>query len=237
MNLISLKSELKSLGDPQRAINSQRFFKTGKGEYGEGDVFIGLTNPQLHELTKKYSGLDLNDLQELLNSKIHEERLISLLILVRQFQKAKKNHKAQYFIYNFYLKNARKVNNWDLVDLSAPKIVGEFLLKNQDQSILRQLAKSENLWEKRIAIISTLTFIRDRKFGETLAIANMLLEDEHDLIHKAVGWALREIGKKNQKVLETFLIQNYKKMPRTMLRYAIEKFPQDIRQKYLKGEI
>jgi 3-methyladenine DNA glycosylase AlkD len=236
-NLESLKSELKSLADPERAVHSQRFFKTGKGQYGEGDIFLGLTNPQMRELTKKYLALDFPDLQELLNSKIHEERLISLLILVKKFQKAKKEHKTQYFIYNFYLDNAKKINNWDLVDLSAPKILGEFLLKNQDPSILRQLARSENLWEKRIAIISTLTFIRDRKFGETLAIAEMLLKDEHDLIHKAVGWALREIGKKNQQVLETFLIQNYKTMPRTMLRYSIEKFPEELRQKYLKGQI
>jgi 3-methyladenine DNA glycosylase AlkD len=236
-NLKSLRTELKTLANPERAIHSKRFFKTGKGEYGEGDIFLGLTNPQLRELTKKYLSLDFQELQELLNSKIHEERLISLLILVKKFQKAKKDHKTQYFIYNFYLNNAKKINNWDLVDLSAPKIMGEFLLKNQDQTILRQLALSKNLWEKRISIISTLTFIRDRKFGETLAIASMLLEDEHDLIHKAVGWALREIGKKNQQVLETFLFQNYKQMPRTMLRYAIEKFPEDVRQKYLKGEI
>lgn len=236
-NLKILRAELKTLANPKRAILSQRFFKTGKGQYGEGDIFIGLTNPQLHTLTKKYVNLTIEELHELLNSKIHEERLISLLILVKQFQKAKKDQKTQYQIYNFYLKNARKINNWDLVDLSAPKIVGAFLLKNQDKTILREFAKSENLWEKRIAIISTLTFIRERKFGETLAIANILLEDKHDLIHKAVGWALREIGKKNQKVLETFLLQNYKQMPRTMLRYSIEKFPQKIRQKYLKGEI
>lgn len=236
-NLESIRSDLKSLADPQRAIHSQRFFKTGKGEYGEGDIFIGLTNPQLHTLTKQHLHLTLAELQELLNSKIHEERLIALLILVKQFQKAKKDHKVQYQIYNFYLNNAKKINNWDLVDLSAPKILGEFLLKNQDQTILRQLAKSENLWEKRISIISTLTFIKNRKFGETLALAEMLLDDKHDLIHKAVGWALREIGKKNSNVLETFLLQNHKKMPRTMLRYAIEKFPEDKRQKYLRGEI
>jgi 3-methyladenine DNA glycosylase AlkD len=234
--LLQLRTELRTFANPERAIHSQRFFKTGKGQYGEGDIFLGLTNPQLRELTKKYLSLDFQELQELLNSKFHEERLISLLILVKKFQKAKKDPKAQYYIYNFYLNNAKKINNWDLVDLSAPKIMGGFLLRNQDQSILRQLAKSENLWEKRISIISTLTFIRDRKFGETLAIASMLLEDEHDLIHKAVGWALREIGKKNQQVLETFLLQNYKTMPRTMLRYAIEKFPEDVRQKYLRGE-
>ena len=235
--LQSLKSELDSLANPERAVHSQRFFKTGKGEYAEGDIFLGLTNPQIHILAKKYSELNFQEIQELLNSKIHEERLLSLLILVKKFQKAKKDHKTQYFIYNFYLKNTKNINNWDLVDLSAHKIVGEFLLKNQDQSILRQLAKSENLWEKRISIISTLTFIKNRKFGETLALAEILLNDEHDLIHKAVGWALREIGKKNQNVLETFLLQNYKKMPRTMLRYAIEKFPNDVRQKYLRGNL
>lgn len=235
--LQELKSELASLSNPERAKNLQRFFKTGKGEYGEGDVFIGLSNPQLHDLTKKYFSLDFQEIQQLLNSKIHEERLISLLILVKKFQKAKKDNKTRYFIYNFYLNNAKKINNWDLVDLSAPKILGEFLLKNQDQTILRQLARSESIWEKRISIISTLTFIKNRKFGETLALAEILLNDEHDLIHKAVGWALREIGKKNQNVLETFLMQNYKQMPRTMLRYSIEKFPEELRQKYLKGEI
>lgn len=236
-NLKSLKAELQTLSDPERARNSQRFFKTGPGEYGEGDIFLGLTNPQLRELTKKHFDMDYQELQELLNSKIHEERLISLLILVKKFQKAKKDHKTQYFIYNFYLSNAKRINDWDLVDLSAPKILGEFLYKSQDQSVLRQLALSKNLWEKRISIISTLTFIKNRKFGETLAIAEILLKDEHDLIHKAVGWALREIGKKNSQVLETFLLQNYKQMPRTMLRYAIEKFPEEVRQKYLKGEI
>ncbi len=232
-----LKSELTALANPERARHSQRFFKTDKGEYAEGDIFLGLTNPQIHVLTKKYSSVDFPDLQELLNSKIHEERLLALLILVRKFQKAKKDSRLQYFIYNFYLKNTRNINNWDLVDLSAHKILGEYLLRNQDQTILRHLAKSENLWERRISIISTMAFISERKFGETLAIAEILLNDEHDLIHKAVGWALREIGKKNQNVLETFLLQNYKKMPRTMLRYAIEKFPEDVRQKYLKGTI
>jgi 3-methyladenine DNA glycosylase AlkD len=236
-NLQSLRSELTTLGNPERAKNLQRFFKTGKGEYGEGDVFIGLNNPQLHELTKKYFNLNFQEIQELLNSKIHEERLLSLLVLVKQFQKAKKDHKTQYFIYNLYLNNAKKINNWDLVDLSAPKILGEFLFRNQDQSILRQLAQSENLWERRISIISTLTFIKNRKFGETLAIAELLLNDKHDLIHKAVGWALREIGKKDSNVLELFLKTHYNEMPRTMLRYSIEKFPEDVRQKYLKGEI
>jgi 3-methyladenine DNA glycosylase AlkD len=236
-DLQTLQAELRFFGNPERAIHSQRFFKTGKGEYAEGDVFLGLTNPQIHALTKKHSALDFPSIQKLLNSKIHEERLLALLILVKKFQKAKKDHKMQYFIYNFYLNNTKNINNWDLVDLSAHKIPGEFLLKNQDQTILRHLARSESLWERRIAIISTMAFIRERKFGETLAIAEILLNDKQDLIHKAVGWALREIGKKNQNVLETFLLQNYKQMPRTMLRYAIEKFPKDLRQKYLKGEI
>jgi 3-methyladenine DNA glycosylase AlkD len=237
MSLQQLKQELKQAANPEKAKDLQRFFKTGKGEYAEGDIFLGIQVPITRQIIKNHFNLTYQELAELLNSKFHEERLSALLILNQKFKKAKKDHKERYYIYNFYLKNTKGINNWDLVDLSAPNIPGEFLFKNQDQSMLRHLAQSQNIWERRIAILSTLAFIKNRKFGESLAIAKMLLNDEHDLIHKAVGWMLREIGKRNQEVLETFLNQNYKTMPRTMLRYAIEKFPEDLRQKYLKGEI
>jgi 3-methyladenine DNA glycosylase AlkD len=234
--LYSLKQELQSLANPEKAKILQGFFKTGKGQYGEGDIFLGLISQQIKDLTKKFSQLSLNEIQELLNSKIHEERSCALSILVLQYKKAKKDNRRKREIFEFYLKNTKNINNWDLVDCSAPKIVGEFIQKD-DAEILKQLANSESLWERRIAIVSTYAFIRKRNFGETLAISDMLLHDEHDLIHKAVGWMLREVGKRNKGVLEIFLSTRYKEMPRTMLRYSIEKFDKPIRDKYLKGEI
>jgi len=231
-----LKSEIKSLANPERAKISQRFFKTGKGEYGEGDIFIGITVPESRKIAKKYLLLQLEEILELLKSKIHEERLIALLILIEKFKKAKKNKVEKRKVFEFYLNNSQHINNWDLVDLSADKIIGEFLF-NEDKQLLHHYAKSKNIWQRRISIVSTYAFIRKRKFGETLAIAQILINDEHDLIHKAVGWMLREVGKRNSQVLETFLQQHYKIMPRTMLRYSIEKFPKEKRLKYLKGEI
>ncbi len=235
-NLNSLKQEIKSLANPEKAKIYQRFFKTDKGEYGEGDIFLGLTVPQTRAIAKKYHNLSIEEISQLLNSKIHEERLLSLLILVEQFKKSKKNNLEKRKIFEFYLANSEKVNNWDLVDLSAPNIVGEFLF-NDDKSILKQLAGSNNIWQRRISIISTYAFIKRKKFGETLLIADILLNDTHDLIHKAVGWMLREVGKRNIETLEIFLKERYKQMPRTMLRYAIEKFPEEKRKAYLKGEI
>ncbi|MBS3089030.1 DNA alkylation repair protein [Candidatus Pacearchaeota archaeon] len=235
--MLQIQQELKSLANPEKAKLLQKFFKTGKGEYAEGDIFLGIPVPVIRQTIKNYFSLEYQELSELLNSKIHEERLAALLILTKKFKKAKKDHKEKYKIHQFYLDNTKNINNWDLVDLSAPNILGEFLLTNQDQSILKHLAKSNNLWEKRIAVISTLAFIKKYKFGETLALSQMLINDEHDLIHKAVGWMLREIGKRNIETLEIFLKQNYKQMPRTMLRYSIEKFPKEKRQRYLKGEI
>lgn len=232
----SLKSEIKQLANPERAKILRRFFKTGKGEYGEGDIFLGITVPESRKIAKKYLSLRLEEISELFKSKIHEERLIALLILVEKFKKAKKNKLEQRKIFEFYLQQSQFVNNWDLVDLSADKIVGEFLF-NDDKQLLHYYANSKNIWQRRIAIVSTFAFIKRRKFGETLAIAEILLKDEHDLIQKAVGWMLREVGKRNSEVLETFLQQNYKSMPRTMLRYSIEKFPEERRLKYLKGEI
>lgn len=233
--LSELKQELKSLADAEQAKNLQRFFKTGKGEYGEGDIFLGIKVPVQRAVAKKYD-LDLKEIQELLNSKIHEERLVSLLILMNKYKKVKKDKLKQRQIFEFYLKNTSRINNWDLVDLSSHKIVGDFLLK-ENNGILKDLAESSNIWDRRIAIVSCFAFIRERRFGEALSIAEKLVSDEHDLIHKAVGWMLREIGKKNLGVLEIFLNTRYKQMPRTMLRYSIERFPEEIRQKYLRGEI
>ena len=231
--LNELKKELMENANPEKAKVSRRFFKTGKGQYGEGDVFLGVVVPKQREIAKKYLDLNFQELQELLNSKIHEERLISLIILINQYKKAKKDRLKKRQIFEFYLKNTSRINNWDLVDLSAPNIVGDFLEK-EDTGILKQLAKSENLWERRIAIISTYNFIRKRNFGEALSISEILLKDKHDLIHKAVGWMLREIGKRNINVLELFLNTRYKDMPRTMLRYSIEKLEKDKKKFYMR---
>ncbi|MFA4953510.1 MAG: DNA alkylation repair protein [Candidatus Pacearchaeota archaeon] len=231
--LEELKKELREFENPEKAKVLRRFFKTGKGQYGEGDIFLGIQVPTQRQIAKKYFNLNFQEIQELLNSKIHEERLIALIILTNQYKKAKKDNFAKRQIFEFYIKNINNVNNWDLVDLSAPNIVGEFLQK-EDTGILRELAKSKNIWERRIAIISTYSFIRKRSFGEALIISDILLKDEHDLIHKAVGWMLREIGKRNKNVLEIFLQQRHKEMPRTMLRYAIEKFPEEERKKWMK---
>lgn len=226
-----IRVELLRFSTNERAESNQRFFKTGKGEYGEGDVFIGLTVPDTRRIAKKYSQASDVDLKELLESKIHEERLCGLLILVEKFKKAREEEKKD--IAAFYLDNISRVNNWDLVDLSADKILGNYLL-DKDKAILYQLAISKNLWERRIAIISTFAFIRNNQFEDTLKIAEMFLNDKEDLIHKAVGWMLREVGKRNQDILEGFLKRWYKEMPRTMLRYAIERFEEGKRIAYLK---
>jgi 3-methyladenine DNA glycosylase AlkD len=232
--LESLIKELQEARNPKQAENLQRFFKTGKGEYGEGDKFLGIKLPIQREIAKKYTGLSLIHIQKLLDSIVHEHRLVGLLILVDKFKKADENEKAS--IFNFYIKNTKKINNWDLVDLSSHKIVGCFLY-NKKKDKLYELAQSNNLWEKRIAMISCAFFINKEEYKDALTIAEILLNDSHDLIHKAVGWMLREIGKKDRKILEDFLKKHYKKMPRTMLRYSIEKFDENTRKKYLQGEI
>ena len=215
----------------------QRFFKTGKGQYGEGDIFLGVMVPEQRKIVKKYwKEAGFKDIQELLDSKFHECRLVGLLVLVQKYKKAKKDNSTKRKIFEFYLKNTGRVNNWDLVDLSAPNIVGEFSLREGTQEI-RSLADSDNLWERRIAVLGTFPFIKNKHFGESLFLADKLMTDKEDLMHKAVGWMLREVGKKNQEVLELFLSTRYKSMPRTMLRYAIEKFPEEKRKGYLKGEI
>jgi len=230
--LKDLIADIQKLKNPEQAKNLAWFFKTGKGEYGEGDIFLGIKVPEQRKLVKKYyKEITLPEVQQLLDDKIHEYRLIGLLILVAQYEKA--DPQARKSIFKLYLRNTKKINNWDLVDLSAHKIVGNYLI-DKDRQILYKLAKSKNLWEKRIGIISTAEFIRNYQFEDTLKIAEILLQDKHDLIHKAVGWMLREVGNRNRKAETEFLDENGSQMPRTMLRYAIEKFEEKLRLYYLK---
>ena len=233
--LHKLRSDLKSISNPKKAKILQRFFKTGKGEYGEGDIFMGITVPESRKIAIKYENLSLEEVEQLLKSKIHEERLIALLLLVHNYQNHEEKRPA---IYNFYIKSADNnyINNWDLVDLSSHQIAGHYLL-NKDRSILYKLAKSSNIWERRISIISTYAFIRKDQFRDTLKISEILLKDNHDLIQKAVGWMLREVGKKDQQTLKKFLKKHYKQMPRIALRYSIERLPEKQRKAYLQGEI
>ncbi len=222
--------DLQQLADPKKARVLSRFFKTGKGEYGEGDIFLGIKVPEQRKIAKMYSGLTFDDIGQLLGSNIHEYRLTSLFILILKYNKEDSMGKQE--IVDFYLKNIKNVNNWDLVDSSAPHILGDFLL-DKDRSILYRLARSGNLWERRISILSTFAFIKTNTFEDALNISEILLFDEHDLIHKAVGWMLREVGKRDLTIEEEFLQKHYLKMPRTMLRYAIEKFDEDKRKFYL----
>ncbi|MDD5290449.1 MAG: DNA alkylation repair protein [Patescibacteria group bacterium] len=293
MTYQKVSQKLKKLANPKKAKNLARFFKTGKGEYGAGDIFLGIMVPEQRKVVKKFRDLPLPEIQKLLNSKFHEERLVGVLILVEQYQSAilpfrrggapstrgrgvvikNNNHPGPTLrrttppskggdrkeeICKFYLKNSRRINNWDLVDLSAPKIVGAYLLnlepvRRQNKSlsagaskgllrsaggktrrkILYQLVKSKNIWERRIAVLATFEFIRNYQFEDSLKLAKILLNDNHDLIHKAVGWMLREIGKRDEKVLRQFLDKYAPKMPRTMLRYSIERLSEKQRQYYL----
>tara|TARA_B100000959_G_C14894983_1_gene588367 strand:- start:622 stop:1326 length:705 start_codon:yes stop_codon:yes gene_type:complete len=225
---------LHSLANPEIAEHSRRFFKTARGEYGYGDKFLGIRVPVIRQSVKKYKTAPLSVVKKILQSEYHEIRLFALLLLVLQFSKGSSDEQEK--IYTVYLKNTRQINNWDLVDTSAHHIVGKYL-ENKDKSILYKLSKSSSLWERRIAIISTFQFIRNNKFKETLQISTQLLNDREDLIHKAVGWMLREVGKRNLARETGFLKSHYKTMPRTMLRYAIEKFSKKERQKYLNGMI
>jgi 3-methyladenine DNA glycosylase AlkD len=209
----------------------QGFFKTGPGEYGEGDIFLGVTVPNSRKVAKKFHHLPLDEIRALLYSHVHEERLVSLLILVQKYSSASPAEREE--IVGFYLDNIKQVNNWDLVDLSAPSILGDYLM-NRDRSLLFKLARSGNVWERRIAIIATLYFIRKNEFHETLKIVEMFLADKHDLIHKGAGWMLREVGKRNLIAEETFLNKHFTIMPRTMLRYAIERFPEKKKRHYMK---
>jgi len=208
-----------------------RFFKTGKGEYGEGDIFWGLTVPVSRKIAQKHKDIPLREIKSLLKNKVHEVRLIALMILVSQYKKSSLKDKEK--IVRFYLQNTKSINNWDLVDLSSHYILGDWLINKKDKNILFKLAHSKYLWEQRIAIVSTYALIRQGELDLTFKIAKMFLNHEHDLIHKATGWMLREAGKKDEKALRKFLDSNVSKMPRTMLRYAIEKFPENIRKEYL----
>jgi 3-methyladenine DNA glycosylase AlkD len=219
--------DLKSLGNPEKAAFVARYFKTGNGQYGEGDIFLGLKVPETRSIAKKYKELPLKEIEKLLKNKIHEARQCGLMIMDLQYPKNPDQ------IYNLYMANLSAINNWDLVDGSAPYIVGPHLL-NKDHEVLFEMAKSNNLWERRVAILSTFYFIRQKRYETALKISEMLLNDSHDLIHKAVGWMLREIGNKDRPTLEKFLDKHVAIMPRTMLRYAIEKFDEPQRQKYLK---
>lgn len=225
-------AELRKAASKETASILQWFFKTGKGDYGEGDKFLGIKVPQIRKIAKRNNDLTFTEIQKALKSKFHEERLCALLILINKYSTGDEKTKEK--ITNFYLANTKFINNWDLVDLTAPKILGKYLL-NRDREILYTLSISESLWERRISILSTFEFIREKQFQDSLKIAKLLLKDEHDLIHKAVGWMLREIGKRDLETEEKFLLKYYKKMPRTMLRYAIEKFPEKKRRAYLEG--
>jgi 3-methyladenine DNA glycosylase AlkD len=226
-----VKVDLEKLSDSEHAKKLQLFFKTGEGEYGEGDIFIGVRVPDQRRIAKKFRNIPLSDVLILLQSGIHEHRLTALFILAEQFTKG--NEETRGLIVDLYLNNTTYVNNWDLVDSSAHKILGTWLV-DRSREILYELARSESLWERRISIISTFAFINRSDLEDALALAEALIHDRHDLIHKASGWVLREIGKRDQSILEEFLIRNYRKMPRTMLRYAIERLPEERKRFYMK---
>lgn len=230
MDARAVQAELALYASKEKAEVLQRFFKTGHGQYAQGDLFLGVMMPQVRLLAKKHQQLALPQALKLLHSALHEERLLALLIFVLRFNRAGTLEKKT--IFRLYLANTRYINNWDLVDLTAPHIVGAWLF-DKSRSSLYARAQSRLLWDRRIAILATFYFIRNNQFEDTLRIARILLRDEHDLIHKAVGWMLREVGKRNLGAEEKFLKSHYARMPRTMLRYAIEKFPEYKRQKYL----
>lgn len=231
MTAQNIITDLQALGNPEKAAHLSRFFKTGKGEYGEGDLFIGVTVPEQRGIAKKYQSAEFPVLRELIASPYHEVRLTALLILVSQFEK-NKNEEFRKSCVDFYLSQTRYINNWDLVDLSCYKLLGVWLT-DKDRSLLYTLSESANLWEQRISIVTCMHFVRKGDFKDCLALSERLLNHPHDLIHKAVGWLLRETGKKDHQVLTDFLQTRYRQMPRTMLRYAIEHYPEEERKKYL----
>ena len=234
MKASDICASLRRLGDEERARTLRRFFKTGRGEYAEGDFFVGLRVPEIRKLAGECRTLPLEENIRLLQSEIHEARLLALFILIDAYRRGDESLQAR--IYNLYIQNTRFINNWDLVDASAEHIVGAHL-RYRDKTPLYALAGSSLLWDRRISIIASFHYIKRGEFAETLQVARLLLRDREDLIHKAVGWMLREIGKRDQQTEEVFLRQHYKTMPRTMLRYAIEKFPELLRQQYLHGKI
>lgn len=234
MRLGELRQALHAMADPERAASSLRFFKTGPGEYGAGDQFLGIAVPQTRSLLRQSDALTEAKVLTLLHSKWHEERLLALFILVRRFAKAARDEAARQHLVKLYLAHTRWVNNWDLVDSSAPQILGTWLLR-RDRSILHRLAKSKSLWEQRIAVIATQALIRDGQFDDTLTLCETFLGHPHDLMHKACGWMLREVGNRDEAVLTCFLDQHAASMPRTMLRYAIEKLAETRRRPYLNA--
>lgn len=229
MKAKDVESALKNIGTPKRAQTSLWFFKTGKGQYGYGDQFIGVSVPDQRKIAKEYRDLDITEIKKLLDSKLHECRLTALMILALHFKKA--DRKTQKVIFDFYLSNTNRINSWDLVDSSCD-IVGLYLL-DKNRSVLYELAKSENMWERRIAIVATFRFIKTNQFDDTIKLCKMLIDDEQDLMHKAVGWMLREVGKRDIQILDNFLDENTHKLARTTLRYALERYPENIRKKYL----
>ncbi|MDO5664816.1 MAG: DNA alkylation repair protein [Bacteroidia bacterium] len=231
MSASNVKQQLLTFGNPEKAEHSKYFFKTGKGQYGEGDKFIGCTVPESRSVAKANKYLSFEELKKLLNDEYHECRFCALIILTEQFNKANKEKRKE--IADFYLANAHRVNNWDLVDVSAYNILGEWLL-DKDRSILYRLSESENLWEQRISVVSTLAFIRKNDLADTLKLSEKLLSHKHDLMHKACGWMLREAGKRDEKTLTGFLDKYYKIMPRTMLRYSIEKLSPEQKKHYMQ---
>lgn len=233
MSLTELKKKIKQAARPEDAVLLQRYFKTGKGEYGEGDKFIGIKVPVLRAIAKEFYTLEFDEIKDLIQSPIHEERMISLFILVHKYAKADEKEKEK--IFRFYLKNTKFINNWDLVDLSAPQIIGGYLL-NKERTVLYKLAVSRSLWERRISVLATFAFIKIGDFNDAIELSKILMNDKHDLIQKAVGWMLREIGKRDIETEEEFLREYCRVMPRTMLRYAIEKFPEDKRKYYMKRD-
>jgi 3-methyladenine DNA glycosylase AlkD len=234
MNAPQIQERLRSLSSPTAAAGAARFFKTGPGQYGEGDIFLGLSARIMHAMAKEHHGIAFGELSPLLQSEIHEDRMLALLIMVRKFQKGDEPTRKR--IHDLYLTHTRFINNWDLVDASARDIVGGYLA-DKSRKPLDRLARSKSLWDRRISIVATHHFIRRHEFDDTFRIAERLLADREDLIHKAVGWMLREVGKRDQQPLEDFLCRHGKIMPRTMLRYAIERFPEDLRKAYLSGSI
>jgi len=234
MSLATIRAELRTHADPKRAAFVQGYFKTGPGEYGEGDKFLGIAVPVLRRLARAHRDARMADVRALLRSKWHEERGLALLILVERYRRASPRDRQE--IHDLYLANTAHINNWDLVDCSAEFVVGG-QLDDSGMRLLERLARSSSLWERRIAIISTRRWIKEGRFEPTLRIARMLLEDPHDLIHKATGWMLREVADRDRATAESFLREHLAKMPRTMLRYAIEKFPEGARKRYLAGKL
>lgn len=234
MNLQQIKQRLKSLANKETAGKSKRFFKTGEGEYSSDDIFIGITVPVLRSYAKQLEHLPFETVQALLQSSLHEERQLALFVLLLQYKKLKKTSEKKVY-FEFYVSNMQHINNWDLIDASASHIVGDYLL-GKDKKILTRWAKSADLWQRRIAIVASWHFIKHDHFETTTHLALILLNDDEDLIHKATGWMLREVGKRDIKTLEKFIRQHYTNMPRTALRYAIEKFPEAKRKRYLNGD-